>query len=268
MSRLSLVGITGLALAAVTSATAADLPVGMPVKATFAQRFTWTSCYIGMHGGGSWMNNDVTDPVLLVQDNVNLGGPGFTTGGPTTVGLRENGAVVGGQLGCDYQFSSSNLVLGIEGAASGSTMKGTTLIALPDSPPDTALLTVKTDFVPALTGRIGYAADNLLFYAKGGVAWASSKYSVTGNFGAAGAIVPAIPFDFEGLSFRTGWTVGTGVEWAFAPDWSARLEYDYYDFGTITATMNDVVNGSGPLSFKTTMQTVKLGVNFHVWGLQ
>jgi outer membrane immunogenic protein len=145
-------------------------------------------------------------------------------------------------------------------------LKGERLIGLPDSPPDTALITLKTEFIPTLTGRIGYAFDYWLFYAKGGVAWASSKYSVTGAFSGAGAIAPAIPFDFEGLSMRTGWTAGAGVEWAFAPDWSARLEYDYYDFGTHTATMNDVNNGPGPLSFRTTMQIVKLGVNFHVWG--
>jgi outer membrane immunogenic protein len=267
MSKLSLVGIAGLALVAAVPALAADLPVEMPVKATFAQRFTWTSCYIGMHGGGAWMSNTVTDPVLLVQDNINLGGPGFTTVGATTVGVDQHGVVVGGQLGCDYQ-APSNFVIGIEGAASGSTLKGERLLALPDSPPDTALLTIKTDYIPAVTGRVGYAADHWLFYAKGGVAWASSKYSLTGTFTAAGAVVPGIPFDFEGLSTRVGWTAGAGVEWAFCEDWSARLEYDYYDFGTHTATMNDVANGPGPLSFKTTLQTVKLGVNFHVWGWQ
>jgi outer membrane immunogenic protein len=219
-----------------------------------------------MHAGGAWKDNTVTDPVLLVQDNINLGGPGFTTG-PTTVNVNEKGIVVGGQLGCDYQFPS-NFVLGVEGAASGSTMKGDRLIALRDSPPDTELLTIKTDFIPSLTGRVGYAADAVLIYAKGGMAWANSKYSLTGNFGGAGAIVPPTPFDFEGLGSRLGWTAGGGVEWAFAQDWSVRLEYDYYDFGTHTATMNDVNNGSGPLNFKTTMQTVKLGVNFHVWGWQ
>ncbi len=266
MSKFSLAGIAGLALVAAVPAFAADLPVEMPVKATFAQRFTWTSCYIGMHAGGAWQDNTVTDPVLLVQDNVNLGGPGFTTG-PTTVDVNEKGIVVGGQLGCDYEFPS-NFVLGVEGAASGSTMKGDRLIALRDSPPDTELLTIKTDFIPALTGRVGYAAGPWLLYAKGGMAWANSSYSLTGNFGGAGAIVPAIPFDFEGLGSRLGWTAGAGVEWLFAPDWSVRLEYDYYDFGTHTATMNDVNNGSGPLNFKTTMQTVKLGVNFHVWNWQ
>jgi outer membrane immunogenic protein len=262
MNRLALLG-AGLALLSSTAAFAADLPV----KASFVERFSWTGCYLGMHAGGAWASDDVADPVLLVQDNVNLGGPGFTTFTPNTFRVNQRGAVVGGQIGCDYQFPS-NVVIGIEGAASGSTLKGTRLIGLPDSPPDTAQITAKTDFIPTLTARIGYAADHWLFYAKGGAAWADTAYSVTGTFTAAGTIVPGVPFDFEGLAMRTGWTVGAGVEWAFAPDWSARLEYDYYDFGTHLATMNDVNNGPGPLSIRTTMQMVKLGVNFHVWGWQ
>ena len=36
----------------------------------------------------------------------------------------------------------------------------------------------------------------------------------------------------ESLSrVRPGWTLGGGVEYAFAPAWSARLEYRYSDFG-------------------------------------
>jgi outer membrane immunogenic protein len=266
MNKLLFLGAAGLALTVVEPAFAADLPLQMPVKASFVQRFTWTGCYFGAHLGGAWARNDVTDPMLLVQDNAGLGGPGFTTGGPTTIGVNQSGAMIGGQIGCDYQFAS-NLVLGVEGAASGSTMKGSRLVALPDSPPDTALVSLKTDFMPTLTARMGYAVDHWLFYAKGGVAWADNKYSVTGTFNGGAAL--GIPFDFEGLSSRTGWTVGAGAEWAFAEDWSARLEYDYYDFGSHTATMIDAVNGLGPLSFnKQTMQMVKLGVNFHVWGWQ
>lgn len=264
MNKLILLGTAGLALTVAGSAFAADFPV-MPVKTTFVERFTWTSCYLGAHLAGTWANENVTDPVLLVQDNAGLGGPGFTTGGPTTIGVRQSGAMIGGQIGCDYQFPS-NLVLGVEGAVSGATVKGSRLFALPDSPPDVALINVKTDFMPTLTGRIGYAAGYWLFYAKAGVAWSSNKYSVVGTFNGGAGL--GLPFDFEGLSVRTGWTAGGGVEWAFTQDWSARLEYDYYDFGTHTATMNDVVNGPGPLSFRTTMQMVKLGVNFHVWGWQ
>ena len=62
----------------------------------------------------------------------------------------------------------------------------------------------------AITGRAGYAVDHWLFYGKGGVAWANNKYSVTRH------VPPGTPFDFEGLSMRTGWTAGAGVEWAFA----------------------------------------------------
>ena len=189
MNKLIFLGAAGLALTVAGPAFAADLPQ-MPVKATFAQRFTWTGCYLGAHVGGAWMRNDVTDPVLLVQDNVNLGGPGFTTGGTTTASVNENGAEVGGQIGCDYQFPSS-LVLGVEGAVSGATVKGSRLIALPDSPPDVALINVKTDFMPTLTGRIGYAAGYWLFYAKAGVAWSSNKYSDVGTIN--GAASPAPP---------------------------------------------------------------------------
>lgn len=271
MKKLIFLGAAGLVLSVAGPAFAADLPPEMPLKASFVQRFTWTSCYLGGHVGGGWMSNNVTDPVLLVQDNVNLGGQGFTTGNPIPVGISQSGAIVGGQIGCDYQLPS-NLVLGVEGAVSGSTMKGTRVVALRDSLPDTALVTLKTDFMPTLTGRVGYAADHWLFYAKGGVAWASSKYSVAGTSNNALALAtaggPPAAFDFEGLSVRTGWTVGAGVEWAFMEDWSAKIEYDYYDFGTHTAMMNDFNNGPGPLSFKTTMQVVKLGVNFHVWGWQ
>jgi outer membrane immunogenic protein len=265
MNRFFLLGVAGLASAVGAAAFAADLPVK---SVPFASRFSWTGCYAGAHAGGAWATNDVTDPVLLVQDNIAPGAPGFTAVSPITNGVNQSGAVVGGQIGCDYQ-SASNLVIGIEGAASGSTLKGSRLIGLRDSLPDTELVTVKTDFIPAVTGRFGYAFDRLLFYGKGGVAWASNKYSVTGSFTGAGAQVPGTAFDFEGLALRTGFTVGAGVEWAFTDDWSARVEYDYYGFGTQTSTLNDAVNQvSGPLSFKQTVQTIKLGINFHVPGWQ
>ena len=75
-------------------------------------------------------------------------------------------------------------------------------------------------------------------------------------------------FGFEGLDTRDGWTVGVGIEWAFASNWSARLEYDYYGLGTRTIQMTDSINGFGPapIDVKQSVQTVKLGVNFHVWG--
>ncbi len=75
-------------------------------------------------------------------------------------------------------------------------------------------------------------------------------------------------FGFEGLDTRGGWTVGAGVEWAFSRNWSARLEYDYYGFGTRSIMMSDSINTNnlpGLIDVKQSVQAVKIGVNFHVW---
>src|ERR1700676_5543450 len=145
---ISLSGIAG-------SALAADLPPSAPLE-TPAPAFTWTSCYFGAHAGGGFGHKDVTDPVLLPQDTI--GGAG-TTSGVTKTSVSPSGAVVGAQLGCDYQFSS-HWVVGVEGAVSGSTMKGNATVGLPaGNPGDRSVFGVTTDFLPSVTARVGYAFD-------------------------------------------------------------------------------------------------------------
>ncbi len=56
---------------------------------------------------------------------------------------------------------------------------------------------------------------------------------------------------------------------AFSDYWSARLEYDFYDFGnhgvTFSDTTSDPFSGtSGRIDIKQTMQTVKLGLSFRM----
>jgi outer membrane immunogenic protein len=250
-----LAGAATLAVTMAGSALAADLP--LKSETPFAARFNWTSCYVGGHLGGGFGQKDITDPVALVQNQAVFAGPGATTG-ITTVSPSPSGVVIGGQIGCDYQFESS-FVIGIEGAASGSTMKNTKNVTLPLGNPDTALVRATTDFLPSVTARAGYAFDNILLYGKGGVALAGDKYDVTGSF-------TGIPFAFEGLDNRFGWTVGGGVDWAFSHHWSVNLEYDYYQFGHNRISMLDPVNGSGFVDIKQTVQVVKVGLNFHIWG--
>ncbi len=254
MNKRFVLGVAGLVIAIAGPAVAADLPV-VPVKAApFAARFSWTGCYLGAHVGGAWQQKDATDPVLLVQDGILGAG---NTVGTTTARLNSTGAVYGGQIGCDYQFAPS-WVVGVEGAVSAGALRGSTVVPLPANAGDTALVTVRTDFIPSLTARLGYAVDQWLFYGKGGVAWTNDKYSVTGVF-------TGIPFDAEGLGMRTGWTAGAGVEWAFTNDWSARLEYDYYDFGHSNVLMSDATNGFASIvTYRQNAQMVKLGLNFRV----
>jgi outer membrane immunogenic protein len=254
MKKLVLAQVAALAVTMAGPAVAADMP--LPEATPFAARFNWTSCYLGGHLGGGFARKDITDPVQLVQDS--FLGAGSTVG-VTTVSPSPSGVVIGGQIGCDYQFASS-LVIGVEGAASGSTMKNTRTVSLPLGNPDTALVKASTDFLPSLTARVGYAFDNLLLYAKGGVALAGDRFNVTGSF--AGT-----PFGFEGLDNRFGWTAGGGVDWAFSRHWSANIEYDYYQFGHGGILMSDSINVfAGIVDVRQSVQVVKVGLNFHIWG--
>jgi outer membrane immunogenic protein len=254
MKKLLFARVAALAATIAGPAFAADMP--LKSETPFAARFNWTSCYLGGHLGGGFAHKDITDPVQLVQDSFLGAG---STNGITTVSPGPSGVVIGGQIGCDYQFASS-WVVGIEGAASGSTMKASRTVGLPLGNPDTALVRASTDFLPSVTARLGYAFDNVLVYARGGVALAGDRFNVTGSF--AGA-----PFAFEGLDNRLGWTAGGGVDWAFSHHWSANIEYDYYQFGHGGVLMSDSINAfAGIVDVKQTVQVVKVGLNFHIWG--
>jgi len=239
-------------------ASAADWPVKAEPMAVFA----WTGCYAGGHIGGGWAHKDITDPAQLVQDAfLGLG----STVGVTTISTDPIGYLIGGQFGCDYQFAG-NWVVGLEGAISGGNLKGSTSVPLPlGNAGDSARFRTQVDFISSATLRVGYSFDHLLLYVKGGGAWVGDKYSAVGICGcnlnnATGG------FDFEGVDLRIGWTVGGGVEWALWENWSAKLEYDYYDFGHRSVLMSDTPNAvSGPVDIKQTVQTVKLGLNFHMW---
>ena len=187
--------------------------------------FTWTGCYAGGQVGGGWGQKDLNDSAGIVSPIT-----GFTS-----ANLNISGYMLGGQIGCDYQFAS-NWVLGIEGAASGGSIAGSTIVATAgECPGDSATFSEKTDFLSSITARVGYAWNDWLLYAKGGVAWAGDRYSVFDCLG---------NYDFEGLETRFGWTAGAGVEWAFWHNWSLRLEYDYYGFGTRSVTFIDNVSGN------------------------
>jgi len=257
MRKLLFAHAAALAVTLAGPAFAADLPLKSEVPVV--PRFSWTSCYLGGHVGGGRGSKDMTDPVFLVEEN--LIAPGTTTG-VTTVNTTPTGAVIGGEIGCDYQFSS-NVVIGIEGTASGTTMRGSQIVSLHDSPPDVALVQANNDFLASVTGRIGYAFDTVLLYGRGGFAVAGDKYNVSGGSVAGNGT----PFNFQGLDNRVGYVVGGGVDWAFSRHWSMNVEYDYYQFGHGNILMTDGISGlTGVVDVKQTVQVVKVGFNFHICG--
>ena len=255
--RLLLAG-AALSLVSLTQPASADgvYPPPAPPPPVALAEFRWTGCYGGLHLGGAWASRDLTDPVQLVQDQIS-GAPVTTS--VTTVTTNPSGWLVGGQIGCDYQFAS-HWVVGVEAAASATSLKGNSVLALPlGNPGEQEGVTARSDFIPTFTGRLGYAWDTWLFYAKGGYARIGDSYSVVGTF-------TGTAFNFQGLDFSSGWTVGAGLEKALWGPWSVRLEYDYFDFGLKNVAMTDSNLGlTGTVAVKQSMQTVRLGLNFHPW---
>ena len=265
MKKLLLSTVATLAWAVGTPVWAADFPIHVrpPV---LIPAFTWSSCYGGAHVGYGWSKQEITDPAELVQDLI-----GIPLGGPPTpalspAGLNPKGYIVGGQFGCDYQFAASNWVIGFEGSFTGGDLKGETQIGLPldpDIPGNPAVVTARMDFIPSGTMRLGYAWDRWLLYVKSGAAGASNRYSVSGLFAPISA---PTPFNFQGVDLRMGWTAGGGIEWAFCEDWSVKVEYDYYGFGHKAVLMSDSnLALSGPVDVRLSAQTVRVGLNFHMW---
>jgi outer membrane immunogenic protein len=260
---------------------AADLsPARMPLKAppVIARPFSWTGCYVGGHLGGAWGHANFTDP-----NNVRGTGDGYfaPTGG--SVDFDQGAGVLGGgQIGCDYQFAT-NWVVGLAGDFSWTSLDGNVsdpfssdpLFAGKNGGPIT--LHDRTEWLATATGRVGYAWDHWLLYGKGGVAWQHSRDSV-GNLFAWGnpgflclnsnftAFLACNP---SGTDTQAGWTVGLGLEWAFANNWSVGIEYDHYGFGSHSVTLTDtnvpaVLSGpSAPITVSQRIDAVKVILDYH-----
>jgi outer membrane immunogenic protein len=231
-----------LALTA-TNASAADLDVAPPAAAPVA--FTWTGCHVGGHLGA------------IANDDTNTNNAGVSRN------FGAAGFLGGGQIGCDYQFAPS-WVIGAEGRGAWSSLRDSrnaTIINLRTGVVVPSQFITTTDFLASATARLGYVhgGGRWMFYVRGGAAWTRDKYEDPFAIPAGPAVDPTA------TSNRTGWTVGGGEEWAFAPQWSVNVEYNYYDFGTQVYTLTNaapVVHISG-FHIHDRINTLTTGVNYH-----
>ena len=238
--------------------TAVDLPVIAPAMAAPAS--SWTGCYVGGHVGYGWGTHEVSRAQSF----------SFSSTAGVASGRRDfdtRGGVYGGQVGCNYQFAS-NWVLGVEGMFAGTNIKGD--VADPVGAfgfgPNT--ISVKTDWLWSAVARFGATAANnqALFYGKFGVAGARNTWS-NSNPVLAG---------MGGSENRFGWTVGGGVEWALAPQWSVFVDFSHYHFDNNGSTFSVAYSfgGCGSVGGSTcfvsdsltsgpqTINVVKGGLNF------
>jgi outer membrane immunogenic protein len=165
----------------------------------------WSGCYLGGNIGAGW-------------DRFSAGEVGFAGVPSPFVDYGSNTGssfIGGGQIGCDYQFAS-NWVIGIQGKTEFGNINSSNPVAA--FPGVTAVFKLKN--TETLTGRLGYTlAPTVLAYVKGGAAWSNSYAAASTVFGLG-----------ETANFSmTGYTVGGGLEWMFAPGWSVFGEPGFRD---------------------------------------
>ncbi|MGB5183071.1 MAG: outer membrane beta-barrel protein [Xanthobacteraceae bacterium] len=237
-SVLILIAAVVIDLPASQSARAADIvPRGYPPPApapVYAPPISWTGCYVGGNIGGAWSNVDFSG----------VSGVNFSA--------SNSGFAGGGQIGCDYQWNQF-WVVGIRNMLDATSLSNRTNIS---AVPFTGAVDSRTRWFDTLTARVGYLvpSTNVLLYAQGGAAWTNTSITFLDGSGAQLG---------EASNDRTGWTVGAGVEWRFAPQWSVFAEYNFMGFGTQSATFTGcggtcVVNASA----KADVQNVLAGVNY------
>ena len=217
----------GLSLLALDGpAVAADMPVKTPhIQAVF----DWTGFYIGAHAGYSRGSSSA-----VLSDPATLAASGTFSG------------VIGGVHAGYNVRPSSGLLLGVEAditfpnyLTSNSVVS---LLATAQSD-----LTEQWDYVATARGRVGYANGPWLAYATGGLAWGGERFLNS----------PANGTDEKVLNTRLGWAAGGGLEYGFAPHWSARLEYLYSRFERAGISFPSGTQYTSTLDF----QSLRLGLN-------
>ena len=248
---LAVVGAIGLS----TSVFAAGLAAPM---------YNWSGWYAGANAGYGFSSNATTnftplDPGAVLRSRL------------ITPQLSEsrNGVLGGFQFGANQQ--AGNIVYGLEadlgyGQVKGSSNGPAMVFSFPSV--DTTSTETKLDWFGTVRGRLGVAAfDRSLIYATGGLAYGratSSPSFVETNNGPCTLRSNFCSFA-SAQKWMAGWTLGAGWEYAFAAKWTAKIEYLYYDLGTLTNTMT-MANGIPGITFESSTRIngniVRVGLNY------
>jgi len=241
--RKTAIGIVAAVATIGTPVFAADMPLKAPPPSPAP---TWTGFYIGGNVGYTWNNDSVglgTAPTFLNPSLTPMGltNPLLTSAAATgSFGTSGRGFIGGGQTG--YNWQTASWVFGLETDIQGLSSKGSSTVTFVQprlTSGDTQVTTIAASqnlqYLGTLRGRLGVlVAPSFLAYATGGLAYggasssngiATSEQPNTGTQNASTL----------GSSSTTlvGWTAGGGAEWLFAPNWSAKLEYLYYNLGSL-----------------------------------
>ncbi len=248
MKKIALAAVA-LSLVSAGAASAADMAVKAPPPPVVAP-YSWTGCYVGVEGGGSWGRN------RSISNGTNNGTANGTLGSLKSEG-DFSGGIVGGTVGCNYQVNQ--WVFGIEGDYSWSGAQGSSNLVFP---PFVAAFRedVSQNYIATIRGRLGWAfRPALMVYGTAGAAFADLRiheFNPTAALGSAANIGAAETHQYA------GWTAGVGIEWGFAPNWSAKFEYLYMDLGHQDFFATTVTSCCTFQNTRLTDNVVRAGINY------
>jgi outer membrane immunogenic protein len=270
--RLALYGAALTALFATSSAMAADMPVKAPVYKAPPVMFSWTGWYIGGFVGGAWSDRDVT-----TTDPCAIGTICTTTGnynGVAPISYKLDSSFIGGYTS-GYNWQTGAMVFGLESETGYMRMRGSRQFVNAAGVPvagtsgDTSAVTKYGDWYSIIAGRLGFVwGERALVYAKGGAFVTRISNGVVDSCTTAvlcgGGLINTTHRDTE-----WSWTAGGGIEYAFSPAWSAKVEYMYLDTRDDRRHCGLVGPGNTTtdcsVSSDPGVHTVKFGLNYH-WG--
>jgi outer membrane immunogenic protein len=235
-----------------SAAFAADLPAPAPapVYKEPPAAYNWTGLYVGGNIGAAW--SGLSDPNF--SDTI-----GSTFSGATNLQFMS-----GGQVGVNYQFSNG-IVIGAEAMFDWLPSNQNLPITAVD-PTGTVSANIAAGdarWLTTATGRLGYAWDRVLFYAKGGGAWVATNSPTIAVGG------PAASFAGVSNTNSFGYTAGFGLEWAFWNNWSLRAEYDYIGLPSqsLTVAAGTPTFGGDVITFRDrNISIATAGVNYKFGG--
>jgi outer membrane immunogenic protein len=250
---------------------AADLDV-FDVKARLASMTapvaSWRGFYVGVNAGGGFGTTGARETGLP-----NTGALALLASKDFTLNHNASGFLAGGQVGYNMQFD--RWVVGIEADIDGANIGGSSQVTGVGVaqrnggvafPTNFVRASEKVDYIGTVRGRFGgLVTDDLLVYATGGLAYGRVNHSGQYHY--------ATPVDYlvNDSSTQVGWTVGAGVEYMIAQQWSVKGEYLYYDLGNHTVLSNFGGGGNqfrSQFDYATRGSILRAGLNYNLdWGI-
>jgi outer membrane immunogenic protein len=229
------------------AASAADLApryYKAPPPPMVSPMYDWSGFYAGINGGwgtshNCWTRTATAGAAIL----------------PVSEGCHDaSGGTVGGQIG--YRWQAGPWVFGLEAQGNWADFSGSNTSLLFGG---LATNRTKIDAFGLFTGQVGYAWNNVLAYVKGGAAVTDNRFDGLSTIG-------GFVTDSAGSNTKWGGTVGAGIEYGFAPNWSAAVEYDHLFMGSDNYAFNTAGLVTRNESIKQDADLVTVRVNYRFGG--